>query len=138
MSDSLQPYLDLADDWAKRTDALLLANLKKLNIGVTDELYSSLQHKVYQIGSDIVGIDISFLLRGRFVDMGAGAGYKKGVFESQASNRAKLTRKPKPWYSKTFYGRLNALMGVTGASVSEQAVQAIIQPLNTFDNVSTQ
>lgn len=138
MSDALKPYLDLADEWAKRTDALLHANLKKLNIGITDELYSSLQHQVYQKGADIVGIDISFLLRGRFVDMGAGAGYKKGAFEGIQSNREKLTRKPKKWYSKTFYGRLNALMGVTGASVSETAVQAIIQPLTSYSNVSTQ
>lgn len=135
MDNPLQAHLDIANDWAERTELVLKESIKKLGIGVTDELYSSLSTQVIQKGGELIDINLTFLARGRFVDMGAGQGYKKGVFESMASNKEKLIgRKPKKWYSKPFYGRINALMGITGATISEQAVRAIIEPLQQISD----
>lgn len=133
MSDALQEYIELAEDWAHRTENLLLSEIKRLNIGVTDELYNSLSSKVVQEASGMVNINLTFLLKGRYVDMGAGRGYAKGKIETTRTNRERVTvRKPKKWYSKPFYGRLNALMGVTGAKLSEQAVASVIEPLKAI------
>jgi hypothetical protein len=89
-------------------------------------LYNSLRSKVYQIAGESIGADLSFLLRGRFVDMGAG----RLKIESTNSNRDILaSRKPKKWYSRTFFGRLHALNGMVGANISEQAIKAVIEPL---------
>lgn len=130
MENPLQAHIDIATDWAARTEAVLKESIKKLGIGVTDELYASLKTQVIEKGGDLIDINLTFLARGRYVDMGAGQGYAKGVFEGVASNREKLIgRKPKKWYSKPFYGRINALMGITGAALSEAAVKAIIEPL---------
>lgn len=123
----------LATDWAKRTDDILLKQLKRHKVGVTEELYQSVRSRVYAAASEKFGIDLSFLLRGRFRDMGAGRGAK---VESQKSNgeiiRSKSKgRTPAKWYSKPFYGRLNALQGVVSANLVEQSIKSIVDPLKT-------
>jgi hypothetical protein len=136
MSENYGLNLLLVSDWTKRTETLLKSQIKKLNIGVTDELYESIKGKVIEKGMDMIQSDFSFLQEGRFVDMGVGRGRK---IESQKGNGEiisginKGARKPKKWYSKTFFGRLYALQGVMGANISEQAVGAVLNPLNSIN-----
>jgi hypothetical protein len=124
--------LQIVQEWAARTDQILHAQLKGMGIGISDELFNSLRNRVYQQAGTMIGYDLSFLMRGRYRDMGAG---RRRKIESIQSNgdiirgQKKAGRKAKKWYSKAFYGRLSALNGVVSAKLSEQAIAAIINPL---------
>ena len=144
----------LVADWARRNDKILQDQLKKLGIGVHEELYPSVVSKAYELAAAEVGVDLSFLTYGRFRDMGVGRGSRPeardlsigGIIhkvESQDTNgriirrergvggRFKKSkeqpkgRKPAKWYSRAFYGRLNALQGALSAKTCEKAVAAI-------------
>lgn len=121
--------------WADRTDDILLTTMKRLGIGVTDELYNSVRSKVYTMAGDMVGYELTFLLHGRFRDMGVGRGRSKGIsskIESTSSNRRIIQgkgSKPAKWFARPFYGRLNALEGALGFALMEQAISSITKPL---------
>jgi hypothetical protein len=105
------------DAWANRvTDAVIRA-LKRERIGITQELRDSVKARAKQnIG------ELLFLQYGRFVDMGAGKGSRRGV-ESIASNRSMLTgRRPKKFYSKTAYGTLSSLIQALVSNYREHIV----------------
>lgn len=131
----------LVSDWAKRNDIRLKSEIKRLNIGVSDELYSSVKSKVVEKALSLIEYNLSFNEYGRFRDMGAG---RKKIESQQGNgdliqkkyfygNKKQELRKPKKWYSKTFYGRLYALQGVLGASISEQAISAVLDPLKSIN-----
>lgn len=113
--------------WADRTDWLLEQNLNKKDIGVSDALRRSKSNKVRELTNGIIEAEFTMLARGRFVDMGAGRPRK---VESRDTNRDLLSeRKPKKWFNRTFYGRLNALQGIVGASMQETALNAVLDGL---------
>lgn len=118
----------------------LIENLRKsLNakgIGITEELLHSLAGKVKAAGDNSQGeFDLNFLTKGRFVDMGAGRGYNKGVKKGE-SNRDRIyrltarklpvnKRKPKKWYSKVAYGTLDRLIMRLVSNYEEQIIQSV-------------
>lgn len=144
--------------WERRTVQILREQIKRLNIGVNEELFPSVLGKTYELAAAEIGMDLSFLTHGRFRDMGVGRGRSGdretrettigGIIakvESQDTNgklinrkrgqggrfvkgkQAPKGRKPAKWYSRAFYGRLNALQGAVGAKMVEKAVQAVQQ-----------
>lgn len=122
------------DQWADRTDELLLQMLRRYNVGVTEDLYNSVRSKVYERSSALIGYDLTFLLHGRFRDMSAGRGRGKDKslkLESSTTNREIIRSrgrskiKPAKWYSKPFYGRLNMLQGVLGIKAMEQSIRTV-------------
>jgi hypothetical protein len=144
----------LVADWARRNDKILHDQIKKLGIGVHEELYPSVVSKTYELAAAEVGMDLSFLTYGRFRDMGVGRGTRPGArdltiggiiakVESQDRNgrlsrreRGKggrfqkgpeqpKVRKPAKWYSRAFYGRLNALQGAISGKMVEKAIAAV-------------
>jgi hypothetical protein len=128
---SFSEVFQVVQEWATRTDQILLQQMKAMGIGITDELFASVRNRVYQQAGAQIGYDLSFLMRGRYRDMGAG---RRRKIESIQSNGdiirgQKKGRKPKKWYSRAFYGRLSALNGVVSAKLSEQAIAAIVNPL---------
>ncbi len=121
----------LFDRWLAKTKSVLLLELSKQGIGVTDELSKSLDENLIALGGGYLRGEISFLTRGRFVDMGSGKGYKAGgVRVGGDLSRGKKLRRPKKWFSRVMYGRLNDLQGAVGFKIMEQAVEAIKQPMN--------
>ncbi len=131
------PFLEVkayVQSWADDTDQVLLQMLRRYDVGVTDELYKSVRSRVYARSSDLIGYDLTFLLHGRFRDMGAGRGRGKDLsvkLESAKTNREIIRNggrkkiKPAKWYSKPFYGRLNMLQGVIGIKAMEQSIQSV-------------
>lgn len=122
------------DQWADRTDQVLLQMLRRYDVGITEDLYNSVRSRVYALSSALIGYDLSFLLRGRYRDMGAGRGRGKDKsvkLESSTTNReiirsrGRTKLKPAPWFSKPFYGRLNMLQGVIGMKAMEQSIQVV-------------
>lgn len=124
--------------WADKTDEILLMMIRRLNIEYTGELYDSVRSRVYKMAGEAIGYDLNFLLHGRFRDMGVGRGRGKNIatkIESTSTNReiirgkGRTRLKPGRWYSRPFYGRLNALQGAIGYAMMEQTIQSIIKPL---------
>lgn len=118
----------------------VLENLRKAlaqkRIGVSDELLGSLMGKVRAAGDNSEGeFDLSFLRRGRFVDMGAGRGYNKGlrkgdshkerIYRMTARTRPEMNRKPKKWYSKVAYGTLDRLIMRLVSNYEEEVINSV-------------
>lgn len=113
--------------WVKITEARLMQSLGKHRVHETGALESGLNTQVSELGDKLLA-EFYFKLYGRFVDMGKGA-----IAESTESNRhlilAPKGRKPKPWYSKTFFGRLSNLRGAIGFQMTETVIQAVRQSM---------
>jgi hypothetical protein len=151
---AVQEVYALVADWARRNDRILRDQIKKLGIGVNEELYPSVSSKTYELAAAEVGVDLSFLTHGRFRDMGVGRGTRPGArdlsiggiiakVESQDRNGQYIrrergkggrfkkskeqpkVRKPAKWYSRAFYGRLAALSGAISGKTVEKAIAAV-------------
>jgi hypothetical protein len=119
-----QPKLserDIAQAWAQITVKTWRRNLKCQKIGIesSGELFRSFQFKVIgSAGGDIQKIEFAFNYYGKFVDMGVGRGTRLGYlpsrrFDDRISNRFLGTpRRPKKWYSKTFYAENQRLVDI--------------------------
>lgn len=117
-------------DWFRRTELVLKREKNRLRIGDTKELDRSIAQEVHRRSNELLEGTLEFLVRGRFVDMGAGKGSRK--IETREGNARLLggkRRRPKQWYSRAFWGRLNDLQGVLGYRLMEQAIDSIKNPL---------
>ena len=113
----------------------LRKNLLQKKIGITNELLGSLTGKVKAANDNSEGeFDLSFLTRGRFVDMGAGRGYHKGIkslttrkehIYSLTARKEKLKRKPNKWYSKVAYGTLDRLAMRLVSNYEEEIINSV-------------
>jgi hypothetical protein len=111
-----QEIYAFVDQWADNTDQILLQMLKRYGVGITEELYQSVRHRVYQRSSALIGYDLSFLA----VKLESSTTNREII---QGRGRSKI--KPAKWYSKPFYGRLNMLQGVIGMKTMEQSIQIV-------------
>ncbi len=121
--------LSLLTNWTDRTLLVLEREIERWRINDTGDLKRSLESEVRKKSAEILESQIEFLVRGRFIDMGAGRGQRANGIESRAGNRALTStssgRKPRRWYSRALWGRLNDLQGVLGYTLMESSVQAI-------------
>lgn len=111
--------------WLERTETKLREQIQKRNIGVTDELVGSIASEMRRMAEGFLEGDLVFDESGRFVDMGVGRGHALGSRGALESTRGAIGRKPKPWYSRTYYGRLNDLQGAIGYKLMERAIDAV-------------
>jgi hypothetical protein len=111
----MEEHKGIFSRWLDRTAKELILQLDKKNVKDTAALKRGLRTRMSDDGNGILRGEIIFMDRGRFVDMGAGRRAKLGSVNK---------RKPKVWYSRTFYGRLNTLQGAIGIQVMEEAIQA--------------
>jgi len=96
----------VVDRWRKR--------LRKLRIGVSDDLYDSFQLAIHQLSlGEVDRVDFSFLQYGRFRDMGVGKGTPLGMVKENAialnRTRAAVGRRPGKWYTKTLRAETRTL-----------------------------
>lgn len=126
--------LQVFTQWMRRTELIFHREISRLRIGDTKDLDQSIEHDVKQRSQAMLEGAFEFLIRGRFVDMGAGRGARK--LETREGNRQLLTkgkgRRPKKWYSRAFWGRLNDLQGVLGYRMMESAIDSVKEPLETL------
>lgn len=122
---NLTENIAFVERWADYTSQLLSRKRKQLKIYVEGELDNSFGHRITTSGSTIK-VEFYFLSRGRYVDMGAGRKPKiSGRY--QEGTEAPKGRKPKKWYSKPFYGRLNSLNEALSAKVAEEVLNTNAQ-----------
>ena len=101
---------DIAEAWLKFSLEKFRANLKKLKIGSSQDLFNSLRGElVSSAGGDELKLRISYALHGMFVDMGVGRGMGAGATKGSAdyarlrNGKGQLLRherKAKRWYSR--------------------------------------
>ena len=96
----------LVDEWAKILITRWQRQLRKRGIGKSYELTNSFTHQIsLQANGEVRRIDLEFLQRGRFVDMGVGKGTPIALVKENARplNRIRgvKTRRSKKWYSPT-------------------------------------
>jgi hypothetical protein len=100
--------------WTAYVQDRLKFALERRKIKVSEELMKSIDADVRNAAQEAQGAAaLSFKTHGRFVDMGAGRGYRKGVPTSVAVRERlqdKRGRRPKKWYSKVAYGTVNRLI----------------------------
>jgi hypothetical protein len=110
--------------WVKGTFDILIQNIDDLDVKDSEDLRKSLNSRVVEIGRGYLQGEFSFEEHGRFQDMGAG---RKRLSESTVDRKGRKlkVRKPKKWYSRPFYGRINDLQGVMGYELMESAVETI-------------
>jgi hypothetical protein len=111
----MKEHRDIVSRWAERTLEKLTLEIDRKKVIDTTSLRSSLQARISE-GGNVITAEISFLVRGRFVDMGAGR---------KAKILALSKRKPKKWYSPTIYRRLNVIQGALGLQMMEDSLEQI-------------
>ena len=123
----LQEVESFLRNWQEKTKAILLRELKKQGVGVTDELYRELHNELEKKAEGYFNLSLIMLRRGRFVDMGVGRGVPLERVKAQRdrSRGAKRKRRAKKWYSRAFYGRLNDLQGAIGFKMMEEVNELI-------------
>ena len=95
----------------------------RLNVKNTGALLDSFESAVrLEANGNPKLIEFAFLYYGKFADMGAGKGVNAGEHEG-------TKRSPKSWYSRTFFGQIQALGDILGKKYAEKGKMAIIETL---------
>lgn len=118
----------ILEEWTKRTTDLFLQEIHRKKVGYykgksfsDEELRKSVSSNIHALGKGYLVAEFLFPDKGRFVDMGVGRGKKIGKSVEKVT-AALATRKPKVWYSRALYGRVNDLQGVIGLKMMENAM----------------
>jgi len=102
---------ELAQAWLKYTIEHFQANIKRLKIGSTQELYNSFVGTLVSAAAgDELRLRLAYAIQGMYTDMGVGRGMGLGVTKAQGrdyyelrNSRGQLLRhqrRAKRWYSK--------------------------------------
>jgi hypothetical protein len=107
----VQNERDIGEAWLKYTIEHFRANLKRLRIGVTNELDQSFAGDlVSAAGGDELKLRLTYAIQGVYTDMGVGRSMGQGITKDQGADYRRLRndrgqlhrhqRKAKRWYSK--------------------------------------
>lgn len=128
-----------ASMWAEVTIDRLHQALDKFNIGKLDgALWRSLQAEIVKSNGDVDRVITRFMQYGRFVDMGVGRGVSIGAAGTSAFAAArnangtlkKYARKPKKWFSRTYYHEVQRFVELYSDEFSKQIPVQIAEALN--------
>lgn len=137
----------MVEDWAVIVLDKWFKALSTYNIGVTGSLMRSFSKQLESANGDVDAVIFKFLNYGRFDDMGVGRGQSlNGLVENRKFDRyrdaegkmaGKLSRKKKPWYTKTFYREVAKLTAIYQEQGSDQLLQIMENALNLNINIPT-
>lgn len=114
--------------WADIVIQIWLDKVEKLRMNYSYQLSDSfVNHVVSHANGNVAKIEFAFNYYGKFVDMGVG----KGVTLEDVGN-PNTTRKPKPWYSRTFYAEVKKLTEILAQKYARKGVLTVIE--NIDDN----
>lgn len=123
MSENLDLKLT-AEAWAEIVVERWENKISRLRIYKSGDLARSFTHHVISnANGNPELIEFTFLYYGKFVDMGVGNGIKYG--EVEGSNR-----RPKEWYSKTFFSEIEKYKEIMADKFGQKAVMTIIDTID--------
>ena len=103
--------------WAEIVLKQWINKIIALKLTDTHALYDSFHHHIISnAGGDIQKIEFAFLYYGKFLDMGVGKGQKIGE---------EGDRKPKKWFSATFFANTQKLKEILAEKYAEKAQTTI-------------
>lgn len=121
-------FHDTVEAWADIVQKQWKAEMNKLDVGQTGDLYDSHSKQLMGTGERINMIRFSFLPRGIYVNYGVGREFKRG-------NRGDIgfspKRKPKRWFSGIIYRETHALSRILAEKYSHQGVAAIVNAIRS-------
>lgn len=120
----------LVEDWAYYTILRLQKSLGKKKVGVTGSLKASLYYDLVSIAGEISSVKHHFNYYGKFVDMGVGYGQK--LSDVKGNRDAYQARKPKVWFSKTYYSEIMQLTELLTEKYGEQVTMTIKEEIETL------
>lgn len=116
-------------DWARYTAERLQRSLLKKKVGISGSLNYSMLYKLASLGGGggVSSVSHSFNFYGKFIDMGVGRGQKIGDVKGNADMRGMGMggRRPKKWFSKTYYAEVAELRDLLMQKYGEQALGTI-------------
>lgn len=116
------------DAWAKIVIERWEQKITQLGIRRTGKLLNSFQHYINtQAGGNPDKITFAFEYYGKFVDMGVG----RGVNMQEVGNS---NRRPKPWYSKTFWSQFEKLKDLI---VQKYEIKGQMSIISEMENIGT-
>lgn len=120
INETVEAWADiLIEKWEMKMYALKINN--------TYSLLESFKHEVFNnAGGDAFKITFAFNYYGKFVDMGVGNGIPLGVISEN--------RKPKPWYSKTFFSELLKLQEILAEKYARKGTLMVVEAINGNNN----
>ncbi|MCX6250012.1 MAG: hypothetical protein NTX61_04595 [Bacteroidetes bacterium] len=130
---------EIAEAWAKITIQLWRKNMSRMKIAQNSsgDLYRSFKFKVIAAsGGNVDRIEFAFNYYGKFLDMGVGKGTKLGDRPVSKGSRVLAdkmlggVRKPKKWYSRTFYGEAHRLFEILQKEYGRQVQVVISENIN--------
>lgn len=114
--------------WADIVIQIWLDKIEQLRIQYSYQLADSFaNHVISHANGDVQRIEFAFNYYGKFVDMGVGKGT---TLEDVSSPDNK--RRPKPWYSRTFYAEVQKLGRLLAEKYARKGVLVIVE--NIDDN----
>lgn len=110
-------------EWVESTEKIIGSVIIKKGVKVSEPDRENISIALQAMGKGIYELTFAARQSLRFVDMGAGPGYQKGVRNPTTSTRTPINsgRKPKKILTKPFFGRLSALQSVLVAYVTQMA-----------------
>lgn len=114
---------DFLYEWVESTEKIIGSVIIKKGVKISQPDQKNISISLQAMGKGIYELTFSARQTLRFVDMGAGPGYEKGVRSPTTSTRTPINsgRKPKKILTRPFFGRLNALQSVLVAYVTQMA-----------------
>ena len=136
-----QELLEYVTEWARLTEERLQDRVKSWRATDTEALLNSIRLEVYERSAGLLGVDVSFLTYGRYVDMGVGRGHgrqaarvTREAYRERHEAAPRRVRRAKKWYGRTFYGRLNALSDVVATQLVDESIDTILTGVGRANN----
>ncbi|MFD2163656.1 hypothetical protein ACFSJU_14700 [Paradesertivirga mongoliensis] len=131
MAKSLHDKINIrgeVDQWSRYTIERFQKSIRQKKIGKSGALERSFGRKMQSSGGELHEVSISFLMRGRFRDMGVGRGLK--AYERNSNKASQLGAKvganvsyvhraPKRWLNKTKMSQVYKLNEILGKSTGK-------------------
>jgi hypothetical protein len=131
MNDNLNMY-ETADAWADIVLTIWEEQIKNYELTDTNYLVQSLdQHVNLHSNGNPDRIDFFYKYYGKFADMGVGNGVNLNNQEALLAMK-KIDRKPKPWFTDTFFYQVRVLGEIMAKKYAEKAAISIVK--NIDDN----
>lgn len=114
--------------WADIVITIWLNKIEQMRIQDTHQLADSFSnHVISHANGDVQRIEFAFNYYGKFVDMGVGRGFT--IDEVNSPNNK---RKPRPWYSRSFYSEVRKLSALLAQKYARKGALVVIE--NIDDN----
>lgn len=126
MSDPIAELQPTVQAWADIVLKEFDKKVRMLHIHEGNLVNSFIAHVLWHAGGDLQRVEFAFEYYGKFVDMGTGRGVNMNNRDAMIGVGA-TTRRPKPWFTDTFYKQLAVLRGILSERLAQNTQLMIVR-----------